>query len=105
MPRTIFGRWSLGLIIGMPILFFVGSLLRDLLYEAVPAGDTILEDIVERPALALTMLSGMTFGALSFITGIISVARRKECALLVYVATIIGGLLILFLLGEIFLPH
>jgi hypothetical protein len=89
----------------MPILFFVGLSIKNLLYEAVPAGDTILEDILTRPALALTMLSGMAFGILSFITGIISIIRQKERALLVYIATMIGGLLILFLLGEISFPH
>lgn len=105
MPKTIFGRWSLGLIVGMPILFFIGSLLRDLLYKAVPAGGTIPEDILARPALALTMLGGMAFGILSFVAGIISIVKRKERALLVYIATIMGGLLISFLLGEIFYPH
>jgi hypothetical protein len=89
----------------MPILFFIGSSLRNLLYKSVPAGNTILEDIVVRPGLALAMLIGMGFGVSAFIMGLISITRQKERALLVYIATMIGGLLILFLLGEFFFPH
>ena len=105
IPKTTLGRWSVGLITGMPILFFTGSLLRPLLYESVPAGRTILEDITVRPGLALTMLTGMAFGISAFATGLVSIIKRGERALLTYISTITGGLLILFLLGEIFFPH
>ena len=105
IPKTTLGRWSLGLIVGMPILFFVGSSLRNLLYKSVPAGNTILEDIVVRPGLALAMLVGMVFGVLAFMVGLTSIIRQKERALLAYIATTIGGLLTLFLLGEFLFPH
>jgi uncharacterized membrane protein len=105
IPKTKWGRLSVGLIIGMLILFFMGFSFKDLLYKSVPAGNTILEDIVVRPALALTMLAGMAFGVFAFITGLTSIIKQRERALSAYVATIMGGLLILFLLGEIFFPH
>ena len=94
----------MGLIIAMPILFFIGSSLTDSLYQSVPAGGTILKDIIARPALALTMLAGMACGILAFITGLVAIIKQKERAILVYVSTIIGFLLILFLLAHIF-PH
>lgn len=105
MPKTTLGRWSLGLIAAMPVLFFVGASFTNLLYESVPAGNTILEDIAGRPALALTMLAGMLSGISAFITGIVAITRQKERAPLVYAATIIGALLMLFLAGEVFFPH
>lgn len=105
IPKTKLGKWSLGFIILMPILFFLGSSLTNLWYKSVPAGRTIREDIVRRPALALTMLAGMVAGILAFITGLIALTRRKESALPVYFATTIGMLLILFLLSEIMFPH
>ena len=105
MPKTKLGKWSLWFIVAMPILFFIGVSFTSLLYKSVPAGNSILEDIVGRPALALTMLVGMVSGILAFVTGLISVIRQKERALLVYAATIIGFLLILFLLGELFSSH
>ncbi len=105
MPRTPLGKWSLGLIVVMPILFFIGASFTNSLYKSVPAGNTILEDIAGRPALALTMLAGEISGILAFVTGLLAVTRQKERATSVYVAIILGALLMAFLLGEIVIPH
>jgi len=104
-PRTALGKWSVGLIIAMPILFFIGMSFTDSLYKSVPAGGTILADIASRPALALTMLAGMAAGIAAFITGIWAVIKQRENTLLVYTSTVIGALLILYLAGEILFPH
>ena len=104
-PITTLGRWSVGLIVAMPLLFLIGSSFTNSLYKSVPAGDTILADIAARPALALTMLAGMVAGISAFITGILAITRQKENALLVYVSSLIGALLGLFLAGEILFPH
>ena len=105
LPKTKLGWWSLGLAVAMPILFFIGMSFTNLLYKSVPAGGTILKDITLRPALALTMLAGMVSGISAFIIGLIAFIRQKERALLVYGATLIGALLIVFLLGELISPH
>ena len=105
IPGTTLAKWSVGLIIMMPILFVVGSSFSDSLYESVSAGRTILADIVTRPFVALTMLAGMASGISAFITGLIAILKQKEKALLVYVSTLIGGLLILYLIAEIAFPH
>ena len=89
----------------MPLLFIIGTSFTNSLYKSVPAGGTILADIAARPALALTMLAGMVAGIAAFITGLLAIIRQKERALLVYVASSIGALLLLFLTGEIFPPH
>jgi hypothetical protein len=104
-PRTTLGKWSVGLIVAMPILFFAGSLFTNSLYETVPAGGTILADIAARPALALTMLTGMLAGVLAFIVGLWAIVRQKENALLVYASTVVGALLVLFLISEMVFPH
>ena len=105
IPGTTAGRWSVGLIVAMPILFRIGSSFTNSLYESVPAGRTILADIAARPALALTMLAGMAAGISAFIVGLLAIIRQKERALLVYGSTVIGALLIVFLAGEIAFPH
>ena len=46
MPKTNIGKWSVGLIIAMFILLFIGSSLTNSLYESVSAGSTIVEDII-----------------------------------------------------------
>ena len=104
-PITTLGKWSVVLIIAMPLLFFVGSSFTNLLYSNVASGNTIIEDITARPGLALTMLAGMAAGIFAFLTGVLAIARKQEKALLVYASSIIGALLIVFLVGEIVLPH
>jgi hypothetical protein len=105
LPKTKPGWWSLGLAAAMPLLFFIGMSFTNWLYKSVPAGDTIMKDITVRPALALTMLAGMASGISAFIIGLIAIIRQKDRALLVYVAALIGALLIIFLLGELIYPH
>jgi hypothetical protein len=105
IPKSKLGKLSVGLIIAMPILYSIGMSFTDSLYKSVPAGKTILKDIMERPALALTMLSGMIAGVSAFFVGLVAITRERERAVLVYVATLIGMLHILFLLGEVVFPH
>lgn len=105
LPASVLGQWSLGLIITMPILFFIGSSFTNSIYKDVPAAGTITADIAARPALALTMLAGMAAGILSFILGLVAVIWQKERTLLVYIAMGIGGLLLVFLAGEFLSPH
>ena len=104
-PKTTLGKWSVGLIVAMPILFIIGTSFTNTLYKSIPAGETILADIAERPALALTMLAGMIAGISALITGLLAIIRQKENALLVFVSTVIGALLMLFLAGEIIFSH
>jgi len=89
----------------MPILFIIGTSLTGSTYASVPAGGTILADIVARPALALTMLAGMAAGISAFITGLLAIIRQKDYALLVYVSRAFGALLVLFLAAELLFPH
>jgi hypothetical protein len=105
IPKTKLGKWPLGLIAAMPVFFFIGTSFTNSLYKSVPAGNTILEDIAERPALALTMLMGMVAGISAFIVGLIAIIREKERALLVYIATSIGMLFVLFFISEVLFPH
>ena len=62
MPKNTLGKWSVGLIVAMPLLFIIGTSFTNSIYESVPAGGTILADIAASPALARTMLAGLTSG-------------------------------------------
>lgn len=104
-PRTRLGRWTIGLAAAMPILFWLGSSLAASRYEYAPAGSTVLADLVARPALALAMLAGMAAGVSAFIAGLIAILKQRENAVLVYLSTLLGGLLSLFLVGEVAFPH
>ena len=105
IPTSSMGVWSVLLIILMPILFAIGSSFADSIYAQVASGNSIIQDIAARPALALTMLAGMCAGISAFITGSIALISRKERSLLVYVSTALGAALILFLVAEFIAPH
>ena len=105
LPATVLGQWSVGLIVSMPILFYIGASFTNSLYAGVPSGNSIAEDVALRPALALTMLAGMLSGVLSFVVGLLAVFWKKERALLVYLSAAIGALLLMFLAGEFLFPH
>jgi len=105
LPKTKLGVWSIVLVALMPIAMFTGSSLANTLYSSVSAGGTIPKDIIARPFLALLMLVGMASGIFAFILGMSSIIKQKERALLVYLSTTIGALLILFLVAEILVEH
>lgn len=99
------GKWSVGLIVAMPLLFIIGTSFADSLYKSIPAGNTVWADITARPALTLTMLVGMIAGISAFITGLLAIIKQKEYAVLVYISSAIGALLIIYLAGEILFSH
>ena len=105
LPITRLGWWSFGLAVAMPVLFLIGMSFTNLLYRAVPAGNTILKDIARRPGVALTMLAGMISGISALVIGLITIIGQKERALLVFVSALAGLLLIVFLVGEVISPH
>ena len=105
VPQTRPGKWSLGLIVAMPILFLFGTWSMNTFYPSVQSGDTILKDILVRPALALSMLAGLTAGVLAGVTGFVSILKQKERTLLAFLSTILGVVVFLFVLGEILFPH
>ena len=105
MPRSPLGAWAVGLIVAMPILFVIGSSLSSSIYESVPAGRNLLADVAARPFLALTMLAGTGAGISAFIVGLLAIVNHKENALLVYVSTVIGALVMLFLVGQLAFPQ
>ena len=105
MPLTSLGKWSVWLIIAMPVLFVTGTFFTNSLYPSVPAGNTIMEDLAARPALALSMLAGMIAGVSAFITGVLAIVRHKDRTLLVVASSVVGALVVVFLTGEFLFPH
>ena len=104
LPQSCFGKWSVGLIVAMPVFFYIGMSFVDF-YESVPAGKTIPHDIVVRPGVALPMLAGFISGIAAFFVGIISITRKKDHSVLVFLSTAIGFLVLLWCLAEILFPH
>ena len=98
MPRTLLGKWSVGLIITFFLLFAALILVAA---SGQEGGDTFSDNLT----LAIPGLGAGAAGILAFFTGIIGITRSKERSVLVFVAAAIGLLVLLSVLGEILVPH
>ena len=105
MPKTTLGKWSVGLILAMVALFVIGLSLPNILYETAPGSNSFLEDIVNRPLLAISMLTGVGAGVSAFITGLVAVLKRKERAILVYGSTLVGATVTFFVISMFLFPE
>ena len=103
-PKSNLGKWSIGLIILTPILFYIGMLFAGF-YESVPAGKTMLHDIIARPRLALSMLGGFFSGIIAFFSGIIGIIKKKDYSIFVFISTFLGFFVLLWVFVEILFPH
>ena len=91
LPKTLLGRWSVGLAI--PSLFLST-------YQ-------IWVRLGRLASLIATYLN-MAFviaGMAAFVIGLISIIKRKERSILVFVALALGLLCWFFVLGEFLFPH
>lgn len=98
MPKTILGKWSVGLII---IFFLSFAALRLLVALGQRGGETFFSN----PLLAITGIFMGISGISAFFTGIIGIIKSKERAVLVFLSTAIGLFVLIFCLGEILSPH
>lgn len=98
MPKTILGKWSVGLII---VFFLLFALFQFLVASGQRGGATFFDNLL----LAIPIFLAGICGVSSFFTGLIGIVKSKERSILVFLATIIGLLVLLFLLGEILFPH
>ncbi len=105
LPGTRLGALSVILIVTMPILILVGSVVRSTVYDSVPAGDSILDDIATRPGVAVTMLLALGCGLAAGVVGVLSIVRHAERSLLALLSVACSGLLLLFLMAEVVFPH
>jgi len=94
LPKTSPGKWSVGLAISFIVFFALVSILGATGQEG---GETFFSNLY----LAIPGLLALVSGFAAFITGIISIIFIKERAILVYLATAVGLLVILFILGDV----
>ena len=105
MPKTKLGKWSISLILAMVVFFVIGLSLPNILYESAPGSNSFLDDIINRPLLALSMLAGGGAGISALITGLIAVLKRKERAILVYGSTLLGAAITFFVVTMFLFPE
>jgi hypothetical protein len=94
LPKTALGKWSIGLAISFIVFFALVSVLGATGQEG---GETFFSNLF----LAIPGLIAAVSAFAAFLTGLIDIIFMKERALLVFVSTAIGLLLILFILGDL----
>ena len=97
-PKTKLGKRSAWLIVAFAVSMASFGIL---LASGQRGGDTFFSN----PILTIPVLIAATSGIAAFITGIISIVRRKERSISVYVAVAFGLITLVFVLGEIIFPH
>ncbi len=98
MPKTRPGRWSVGLI-GAFIVFY--AIFWLFVTSGQRGGATFFSNLFLAVPVVIAAISGIS----AFFTGIIGVIKDRERAFLVYLAIIIGLIVLLFCLAEIIFPH
>jgi len=104
LPKTILGKWSVVLIIAMPILFYIGMSFVGF-YNFIPGGKTISQDIVNRSGVALPMLAGFVCGIAAFFTGIMGIIIKKDYSIFVFLSSATGFFILLWCFAEVLFPH
>ena len=98
MPKTILGKWSVGLI-GSFIIWMAA------LFILISSGQRGGEGFFDNLYLTIPgLLSGLS-GIAAFIIGLIAIIKQRERAILVFISSFIGFLIFLFILAEVAFPH
>jgi hypothetical protein len=99
LPKSSLGKWSIGLILAFFVLFAIGNIVVAI--QGPIAGQTFLSN----PILSIPMLSSAVAGGLSFFTGFIAIIKNRDRSVLVFLATIIGLLILDFVVGNMLFSY
>jgi hypothetical protein len=97
-PKTSLGKWSIGLILAFFIFLIIFFILIEL---GERGGETIFSNLKLLIPFSLAVISAIA----SFFTGIMGIFKKKEKSVLVFLSTILGFLILLWILAEILFPH
>lgn len=98
MPKTPLGQWS----VRFMVVFFLSFVLLQRLAASGQRGGATFGS---NPVLAIPAFLAGVSGVLAFLTGMNSIIRNRERSAPVFLATAIGLCVVLFLLGELLVPH
>lgn len=97
-PKTTLGKWAVMLILGFFLFLGIFFILVNL---GERGGETIFINIKLLIFYSLAAISAIS----SFVTGLISIFKKKEKSVLVFLSVILGFLVLLWILSEILFPH
>lgn len=98
MPKTLLGKWSVGLVTLFFLFLATGIFVVSGLDQR--GGETIFDN----PVISIPMLGSGASAIAAFFCGMISIWKHKERSVFVFAASAIGLFVLIFVLGE-FIPH
>lgn len=99
MLKTKHGKWALELSALFFILLSFGNMLVFL------QGPRENMTFLDNPLLSFTMLGAYLAAIMASVVGSVSIIKYKERSILVFIVSIIGFLMFIFLIGELALDH
>ena len=99
MPKTRLGKWSVGFVILFFLLLATGMFVVSVFKQR--GGETIFDNL----AISIPMLGSGVSAIAAFFIGALSIWKYKERSIFVFVACLIGLFVLIFVLGEILVPH
>jgi len=97
-PKSSLGKYSLLSI----ILFFI---FLGILFLFINLGERGGMTFFNNLKLAIPGLLSGIFGIIGFFTGIISIIKKKDYSVLVFISTLIGFFVLFWVSAEILFPH
>lgn len=98
IPKTTPGKWVTNLVVSFFILF-------GLFYLAIATGQRGGEGFFDNLFLTIPALLAAICAIVAFFVGLISIIKNEERSVLVFLSTLIGLLVLLWVLAEIMFPH
>ncbi len=98
MPKTVLGKWSVWM--GVAFVVLLGTLMS-LAASGQTGGETFSDNLL----LSIPALGAGIAAIATFVLGALAIWKQRERAWLVYLTTVIGFLVLLFLVGEFTTPH
>ncbi len=84
LPKTDLGKWSVAMMIASWVLFIVGSVLPS------KTGYSGFEIIIQNPLQSIITILLLTLGIVALIMALISVIKKQERSILVFLAILLG---------------
>lgn len=100
LPKTKLGKLATWLIVAFfCIILFVNLVLIS--YFGFEGGETFSDGL----AIGIPVILAGICGICAFVLGLMSILKSRERSILVYLATVIGFLILIFMLVEFTFPH
>lgn len=100
MPKTNYGKWALGSIVAMFLLFSIRPIISKYIFNSVPS-----EGFISRYIMENLTRGAFAAGMSALVNGLISIFDKKDRGVWIVVSTIIGAIATVIFIVLFFFPH